>query len=686
MVGIVVIVLLVITPSMYAWFNIAGSWDPYGATGSLKVAVANEDDGYKGELVPVTLNVGETVATQLRGNKNFNWVFVDEQDAVSGVKSSEYYAAIVIPHDFSANLMTYLTDDANYPNVTYYTNQKENPIAPIITQKGADAIQENIRASFTENVDLVALSVAYDVLRYVENPKMTSFVSKMSAHLDDAIADAKVSARELRALGGLAGTVSDVVDTASVAVKGLESAGESAGVAVADAEKGVADAMSAFDDASAIVEDTLGEDSIDIDSIQAQLDTVLDMLARGAENVPDLIQGTIEDLEQYKAENPSVDPSAFDAAIESLEQAKEHAQGAPGRIDGARSEIDGLVRDAKAQLEEARNYFTTTVTPSISNLRTTVGGISSSASSVVSSLKGALGGLDSSTDGLTNQLEGLSGGLVKAGDKVESAASQIEETKARVAEALKSGNVKQISAVILGGDLESMAASLAVPVKTDRMPVFSVANYGSAMAPFYTVLSLWVGALVMISTMRVHVVEERIEELRRRFPKFRPRHEFFGRYGIFGLIGLMQSTLVLLGDMLLLHIDCANPVLFFVFGVIIGQIFCLMVYTITELFGDVGKALCVILLIMQVAASGGTFPVEMLDPILFDVSAFLPFFYAMCLLQECVAGIEWYNAIIEVGALLGMVAVLLAIALPLRRPFRKLNDFFEEQLEKTGYM
>jgi len=685
-VGVVVIVLLVITPPMYAWFNIAGSWDPYGATGSLKVAVANEDDGYKGELIPVTINVGDTVMGQLRGNKNFDWVFVGKDEAVKGVESSEYYAAIVIPENFSSSLMTYITDNADYPDVVYYTNKKENPIAPIITQKGADAIQENIRSGFTESVDLVALSVAYDVLRYVSDPAMSSYVVKMSAHLDDAIHDAKTGARELRTLGTLAGTVSDVVDTTGTAIEGIKGAGESAKGAIADAEAGASQAMSAFDDATVIARDTFDERGIDIASIQSKLDTVLDLLAEGSGSVPDLIQGAIDDLKQYKKDHPSVKPAAFDAAIDSLKKAKVHAEGVSGRIADAREKIDVLVRNAKAEVGEAKTFFNDTVAPSVSELRSTMGGISSSTSDVVRGLEGALGGIGDSTSGLSSQLSGLSGGLARSGDKLESAAANLEDMKTRVADALKSGNLQQISSVILGGDVEAMAASLAVPVQTERMPLFSVANYGSAMAPFYTVLSLWVGALVMISTMRVHVVEERIEELKARYVKVRPRHEFFGRYGIFGLIGLMQSSLVLLGDLFLLHIECANPVMFFIFGLFIGQIFCLIVFTITELFGDVGKALCVILLIMQVAASGGTFPVEMLHPILYDVSGFLPFFYAMIMLQECVAGVTWTIALGSAAILLVMAAALLVIALPLRRPFRKLNDFFEAQLEKTGYM
>ena len=101
-IGLIVMVGLVIVPVLYAWFNIAGSWDPYGNTGNLKVAVANSDDGYISDLIPVKINIGDNVTAALRANDALDWVFVDEDAAIEGVKSGEYYAAVVIPHEFSA--------------------------------------------------------------------------------------------------------------------------------------------------------------------------------------------------------------------------------------------------------------------------------------------------------------------------------------------------------------------------------------------------------------------------------------------------------------------------------------------------------------------------------------------------------------------------------------------------------
>ena len=722
-IGIVVIVLLVITPSMYAWFNIAGSWDPYSNTGGLKVAVANQDEGYKGEIVPMTVNIGDTIVSQLHGNDSFDWVFTDEEDAVSGVESSKYYASIVIPREFSRNMMTYLTANTDYPDVLYYTNEKENPIAPIITQKGADSIQESIRSSFTQRIDEVALSIAYDLVEYVTKPSVSGYATKMSGHLDDATHDMGTSSTELKSLADLSATVSNVVDAAGAAIDGVSAAGKSAKNALNTAKDGVSDASSAIGDASSLLGKLLSSDNGNFDALLADADTALAALEEGATDAPDLLYHVAERLgvwiEKLKKLRDFVDDiegvtsteteagtktgsesesepqsdsgvdSVLDPIISALEKlqtavqnAADNSGGAAGSIAEARVELAEFGSEAKSGLSDARTFYEKSVKGAVGDLKDALSVVSGSTHSVFVDLEDALSGLSGSTGGLSRQLASLGDGLSNAGGKLDKAAKNVKDAKKRLSDALQSGDVDTIEQVLLGSDVAQMAERL----HEQREAMYPVANFGSSMAPFYTVLSLWVGALVMISTMRVHIVEERLEELRKRYFKVRPRHEFFGRYGIFGFISLLQSSLVLLGDLLLFHIQCVSPIAFFLFGLFIGQVFCLIVYTLTELFGDIGKALCVILLIMQVAASGGTFPVQMLDPLLSQIVPFLPFFHAMRLLQECVAGIYLPSVLTHCLVLLAAIGVMLLIGVVVRKPFRILTNFLEHQLEKTGYM
>ena len=117
---------LAIMPSFYAWFNIAGGWDPYGNTSQVKVALANSDEGVKGSIVPFNVNVGEQVVTSLTGSKKIGYVVTSEDEAIDGVRSGEYYAAVVIPKNFSSNLLSVLTKTPEHPQLDYYVNEKRN--------------------------------------------------------------------------------------------------------------------------------------------------------------------------------------------------------------------------------------------------------------------------------------------------------------------------------------------------------------------------------------------------------------------------------------------------------------------------------------------------------------------------------------------------------------------------------
>lgn len=118
---------------MYAWFTTLGFWDPYDNTGNIKVAVASEDAGYTSDLIPTPVNAGEQIIGKLRANDQFAWQFVSAEAAVEGVRSGEYYAALVIPKEFSRDLMTVFSNDITEPKIIYYDNEKENAIAQRVT-------------------------------------------------------------------------------------------------------------------------------------------------------------------------------------------------------------------------------------------------------------------------------------------------------------------------------------------------------------------------------------------------------------------------------------------------------------------------------------------------------------------------------------------------------------------------
>lgn len=136
LITIVVIFGLVVIPSLFTWFNVAASWNPFSNTRSLRIAIANTDEGYKSDLVPLHINIGDQVVAALRTNENFDWVIASEEGAIEGTRSGEYYAAIVIPAEFSQDMLTFFDGDATSAPMTYYVNEKKNGISPKLAGQG----------------------------------------------------------------------------------------------------------------------------------------------------------------------------------------------------------------------------------------------------------------------------------------------------------------------------------------------------------------------------------------------------------------------------------------------------------------------------------------------------------------------------------------------------------------------
>ncbi|MBF0931315.1 MAG: ABC transporter permease, partial [Actinomyces graevenitzii] len=143
-ISMVIILGLVVIPAVFAWFNVAASWNPFGNTRNLTVAVANADTGYKSDLVPMKVNAGEQVVSALRANKQLKWEVTTPAQALEGTKSGKYYAAIVIPEGFSKNMLSFFSSSAQSTQLNYYINEKRNGIAPKIAGAGAQAVSTQV--------------------------------------------------------------------------------------------------------------------------------------------------------------------------------------------------------------------------------------------------------------------------------------------------------------------------------------------------------------------------------------------------------------------------------------------------------------------------------------------------------------------------------------------------------------
>ena len=264
---------------------------------------------------------------------------------------------------------------------------------------------------------------------------------------------------------------------------------------------------------------------------------------------------------------------------------------------------------------------------------------------------------------IKNDLPRVEDAVHKAADMVQNELPRLEETLTKTADSIRTFEGEyDLGEIIslLKNDIEQESDFISNPIVLNENSLFPIPNYGSANSPFYTTLSLWVGALLLISLLRVDV----------RDPEgiYTPNQIYFGRWLTFITIGLCQSLIVTLGDMFILKAYVADPVAFVLFGMFISLVFMTIVYTLVSVFGNLGKGLAIIFLVLQLSGSGGTFPIQVAPPFFQSINPFLPFTHAINLLRETVGGMVKETVIFSISMLLAFSAIAFIVALFLKKP------------------
>lgn len=765
-IAIIVAVGLVIVPALYAWYNIAASWDPYGNTKALKVAVANVDQGYKSDLMPVTINVGETVTNALRANHQLDWQFVDKDEAIDGVHSGTYYAALVIPKSFSADMMTLFSDKVKHAKLEYYLNEKINPIAPHITDQGASTVATTIDQTFAKTLGEVAISLASSVADYAQSPQMTQYVTNATEHLSSMSSKLTSTAAQIDAYSSLLGAANDIISSTDKLLGSTGSGASDTKKAIAQASDGVGSLDTALSGATSGVKTALDQADASYATIDKQIDAAFDDVNEQSGQV----SSKLTDL-QTKVQEQADGFGTYASALESLaaslsdqtgttigEQAVADVQAAlnaaaakardaqtklsdaaatlgdaakqlnTGTADAAatRTQLKAKIAAARQSVSGLSDSYTTTLKPqldalssSMSDVATQTGTVVDGLSATINAVSGLSGSISGNVSDMRTALGDASSALTKSAKKLDNLASTITSTL--------SGGVPDLSSFT--DDPDTLATVLSAPVSVNRIAVYPIANYGSAMTPFYTVLSIWVGAIILVAMLKVSISDHekaKILGLGNELPlgetmglreaviagraagpaaaldvllKPRPEspgnasrfglklhQEYFGRYMIFGLLALLQGTLVCLGDLLYLGVQCDHPLQFLLTGWLAALVFSSLMYTLTVSFGDIGKAIAVVLLVVQVAGTGGTFPLETLPPFFQILSHWLLFPYAVDAMHAAMAGSYGMEYWVSMGKLALFLVPVLLLGLVLRKPVIRLNDWIIRNLESTKVM
>ena len=288
---------------------------------------------------------------------------------------------------------------------------------------------------------------------------------------------------------------------------------------------------------------------------------------------------------------------------------------------------------------------------------------------------------------LDDVLSHLDSAMDSAADALRSAKTLVDASRNDIGRLIDELSTMEHSELIdrltdmLQNDSSLLGSFMASPVQVENRIFFPIQNYGSAMTPFYSILACWVGGVVLVAIFKTEVDED--EQL---LPRLTHSQRYLGRLLLFLLMAVLQALIICVGDVYFLGTQCLNVPLFLFAGVVASIVFTLIIYTLTVSFGDIGKAIAVIIMIIQVAGSGGTFPIELVPAFFRKVYRLLPFTHAMNAMREVIAGQYQNNYWLDLLKLCAHVPISLLLGLALRRPFIRMNEFLEERLKDTHLM
>lgn len=707
-VSIIIVIGLVVIPGLFTWFNVAASWDPFSNTGNLKFAVANNDEGYKSDLIPLKINVGDQVVNTLRANSQLDWTFTSEKDAIDGTKSGKYYAAVVIPENFSTRMMTFFTADGDHATLTYYNNEKKNALAPKITGQGADTVAAQINETFSETLTSTALEIASQLADAIDDPETQNQLSKFNGNITQFAQSLNDSATTLRTFVSLTSSAQTMLNSSNQLLGQVKSNTKDAKKQLKESSSNVSDLTDALSTSTQALSTALDNSANGLATVSDDVDSLFSNAGTQAGDTSSALRNQASNIsthaESYQKVYDSVDelskseylPEAAKSALElfktNLSSTIEQLNNLAASINESADRIDAKVSDATQEKEQVKQLidqakssvgnvktsYDDELKPQLDNIASSISTLSTSLTNAASSLKSALGDLNSTTSTVNSQLTSLQDTLNSTAETLDNSAGKLSEFSAKLSEALNSGDLNSIKEV-LSTDTETLASTLAAPVALKRTAVFPVENFGSQMTPFYTFLPLWVGSLLLAVTLKTTVSRK----TRKQLGDPKPHQLFLGHYGVFGLISLMQSTFSLGGSLLFLRVQAVHPWLFMLTGWVSGLVFSFFVYTLVVSFGNVGKAIGVIYLVVQISGSNGAYPLSLLPGIITKISPFLPVTHSITALRAAIGGIynnDYWQAI---GSLLLFIPPMLIIGLLLRIPLIKFNRWYVEKVEST---
>ena len=647
----IIIVGLIFLPSMYAWPNILSSWDPYGHTNNIKVAVTSEDDD--ATVDGKELNLGKSLVEGLKNNKNLDWQFVsNKQEAEDGVRIGNYYASIVVPKNFSQDMTSVSRTEPQRATIEYTVNEKINAISPKITNSGASAIANNISKNFVETANGIIFEKLHEAgIKFEENLPSIEKAKEEIFKLNDNFSTYESTLSELigkveygyNILNNVQNTLPEIdrVATNSIMIA------DKAGITINNIQGFNERLLPIINNHLNVVEEVSKEANLIAKEIQQKPDKTEEIKAR-QKALDSRLQASTERLQLVKNIfeyfNNLSNERLFNNQLErvttllndimTIKEVNNNIYNKMDHYDEIANTVKEEFVNKSARVNEVSSNMNSKlnveVAPLISQVLSKAEVNIDKVSGIIAGAQGELPAVERKLSETEVKISNAYGKLLSLQAQMPSAKSKIQKLTDEIKKA-DSGIDKNQLFNLLKVDYKQQAEFFANPVKLQENKLYHIENYGSAMTPFYTVLSIWVGSLLMSSLLTTKVEDEE--------NKYKPYQKYFGRGLLFVIISLFQTLIITLGDMYVLGTQATSPYRFVLYALLISLLFSSIIYTIVCILENVGKAVCIVLLVLQLGSSGGTFPIQMTSKFFQALYPKVPFTYSIGLLREAVGGV-----------------------------------------------
>lgn len=591
----VIIAAVLIIPFMYSFFYLKAYWNPYGEGNidNIPVAIVNNDEG----------DNGEKVITNIKNSKKLKISTVSDEKASDGLYNKKYYAVITIPKDFSESMESASTTNKKHATITYAPNQKSNYLASQIINNVVSAVEKNL-----------------------DNTVNSTIVDSLASTIKDVPSKLETISNGFEQLEEGTTKLQDGSNSLANGTNSLKSNYEEFNIGIKNIKDGIETLNSSTANFSSLSSglNELVTGAANLKAGNDQFSTGFNAYVSGVNTALNYTDSLVTLI------NASICPKVQNntATKEEIKMCA-IAQGmlTPSEKTGNTTTINYLkisgqkLQNANTSVSAGINELNNKVTPLLSvndKMKQLQGGVNTllnGANTLYDSSLQIRNGIATLNDGATT----LNAGIKTLNSSVKGAKEELNTNITTTKEEVKK--------------VDNLSDYSKEPVTVKTKAVNEISSYGTAFSPFFISIALWVGCLMMYIVL-YYDKEERFKKLSISNKNHLQRTLCYH--------GLATLSAIILGILLmtLLDFEITNIFLYFISIILVANTFMAIIETLIINFKDIGKFIALILLVLQLAAAGGTFPIETVTKGFRFLNPILPMTYTINLLRESLVTIE----------------------------------------------